>query len=483
MFCGYSKDAAMFDATPIDNMFLLEYMPDAPEGFVRVYLYARMLCQHPELGGELADVAKALHMEEDAVLNAMSYWEQQGLAEKLSDRPASYAMPPLRAGVAVRAQADQDYYKYRKFNSSLQALFGESELLEPRQYRMANDWLTLLGFTEEAALKLVEYELRQPGGKRSASVFKRADKRALDWAERGIHTAGDVERAISYDQQVYDMATAVLKQLSIGRKPTVNELDDVRRWIGEWKLSTQDVLDACGETTKSRAPSIAYLDAILKARMERGANPNFEALKGVLRELNAASSTPTPEQAKVYGEFLDRGFEPETVRLAAVQCARKNKRQFADLEWMLNSWGDAGVRTRAEAERYIAEMQRRNGEMAAVLKAAGVERRPNMGDLERYEAWRANHSPELILCAAELAKGARAPLPYMDKLLSNWKQAGIATPEAARAEGARRAKEAAPAGGAAPARNYQQHAYSAADFGDDFYYDPSKDYPEGGEAK
>ena len=37
-FCSFSKDSAMFDSTSIENMFLLEYLPTAPDGFLRVYL-------------------------------------------------------------------------------------------------------------------------------------------------------------------------------------------------------------------------------------------------------------------------------------------------------------------------------------------------------------------------------------------------------------------------------------------------------------
>lgn len=483
-FCAYSRDAAMFDVTPVENLFLLEYLPAAPEGFVRVYLYVRMCCAHPELGGELSDVARALHMEEDAVLNAMQYWEQQGLVEKLSDRPASFAVLPLRGGAAVRDPADQDYYKYREFNSAMQAMFGTEDLLEPRQYRMANDWLTILGFEQAAALKLLEYELKQPGGRKPAAVFKRADRRALEWAEQGVHTVEEVERAISSDRRVYDMAAAVLKQLNINRRPTGNELDCARRWIDEWKLTVEDVLAACAQTTKSRAPSIGYLDAILKARMESGSNEHFEAMKAVLRELGAANTVPTPEQTRAYARMLERGFAPETVTLAAVQCARKRRHSFEDLDWMLNSWGDAGVRTRDEAERYIADMQRDTAELRKLMEAAGLARRPGMDDLALYEGWRKAHSPELIRCAAELARGTRAPVKYMDKLLANWAQAGITTPEAARAESERRAGAARDAVIPGTNRqNYQQHEYKESDFGEDFYYDPARDYPEEGETK
>ena len=482
-FCSFSRDAAMFDVTPVENMFLLEYLPSAPEGFLRVYLYARMLCAHPELGGEIADMAKALRMEEDAVLNAFAYWEQQGLVEKLSDRPASYAMLPLRGGVAVREEADRDYYKYREFNSSLQEMFGSSELLEPRQYKLANDWLNVLGYTQEAALRILEYELCLPGGRKPASVFKRADKRAIEWAERGIHTLEEVEQAIAYDDKVYEMASTVLRQLSIKRSATANELDCVRRWIDEWHLTTEDVLAACAQTTKARAPSIAYLDAILKSRVESGPEENFDALKLILKELGAANAMPTPEQSKAYAAFMEQGFAPETVRLAAVQCAKKNKTRFEDLEWMLRSWGEAGVRTRDEAEHYIADMQRSTAEVLELFALAGLSRRPGMNDLELYAGWKRAYAPEMIRCAAELARGTRVPVKYMDKLLANWAKAGIATPEAARQVAAQIARDAISArqGGASRRSNYQGHEYTDKDFGKDFFYDLDGDDPDEGD--
>lgn len=479
-FCSFSEGAAMFDVTPVENMFLLEYLPTAPDGYLRVYLYARMLCLHPELGGEISDLARALRMEEEAVYNAFQYWEQQGLVEKLSDHPASYAICPLRSGAAVRAEADRDYYKYREYNASLQELFG-TELLEPRHYKIANDWLNVLGFSQEAALKILEFELRLPGGKKANSVFRRADKRAVEWAERGIHSAQDVQRAIEYDDQVYDMASAVMKQLSMNRKPTANELDCVRRWIRDWKLTKEDVLRACGQTTRSRAPSIAYLDAILKEQAV-GGGEHFAAVKAVLRELGAGGAVPTPDQMKKYAALLAAGFEPETVLLAAVQCARKRKNSFEELEWMLGKWGEAGVRTRAQAEKYISDMNQATRQVRAVLEAAGLSRRPTMDDLDKHARWRAAFSDEMIDCAAQCARGARNPMQYMDKLLRDWAEAGVATPEAARARGMAHARPQNSAATPAVEHNYQQHSYTEADFGDDFYYDPARDYGEGDEA-
>ena len=475
-FFSFSKEAAAFDMTPVENDFLMNYMPTAPEKALRVYLYARMLCLHPEIG-ELADMAKALRMDSDEVLDAFQYWEQRGLVEKLSDQPPRFELRSLHDGRITQNPIDMDLYRYGGLHAALDEVFG-GDKLEKRHYLKVGDWLDIWGFSQDAALEIVKYEKRLPGGQTPDSVLKRADRRAKEWAERGIRGDEEVKQAIAFEDQAYQLAAAALEKLAIRRGVTESELDCARRWIGEWHLTMEDVIEACAQTTSSRKPSIGYLDAILKSRVEKSANVHFAAMKGVLQELNAVNTTPTPEQLKEYAALLEEGFDPETIRLAAVQNARKNRHQFEDLARMLKRWGEMGVRTRDEAEAYIRDMRRKSDEVGALLQAAGVERRIRMTDIGAYETWTQKHSPELIRCAAELARGAREPVKYMDKLLSNWAEAGIATPGAARAAArpAKDAQAAKPSG-----QNYLQHEYRDEDFGKDFYYDPTKDYPEEGD--
>ena len=393
---SFSKGAAMFDVTPIENMFLLEYLPSAPEGYLRVYLYARMLCLHPELGDSLSDIAKALNIDEDAAFTAMSYWEQQGLVERLSDNPPAYEIKPLYGGAAQTNVLDRDYYLYRDFNAELQSVFGADAKLEARHYRQANDWLNVMGMEQDAVIRVLEYELRQPGGKKPDSVYKRANRRVIDLADRGIHSAVEVERMLRFDDRVNELARNVLKRLAIRRDPSEDELECVRRWTAEWNCSDEDVIAACSETTKSRAPSIAYLDAILRKRFD-AANVHFEAVKALLRELGTGG-IPTPDQMKRYGAWIGDGFEPAAVLQAAVLCARRRKGSFENLEKLLNRWKELGIYTCAKAEGYLNEAARRSAEPA----------KP-------------------------------APQKF----------------------------------------NYQQHTYTEADFGADFYYDPAKDYGKG----
>lgn len=467
-FCSFAKDSAMFDSTPIENMFLLEHMPHLPDDCVRVYLYARMLCYHPEMGGDIAEIAKALRMEEDDVLEAFHCLEQQGLVAKMSDRPATYTFLPLNNGTA--ACHTDDMRRHMDYNFSILKILDVTSI-SSKHTRMTYDWLDVLGYSQEAALEILKYEKKVAGHFSPGTIINHANKRAFDWAERGIHSLEDVQRAIAYDDRVYAMAYAVLKQLAISRKPTDNELDCVRRWINEWKLTEQDVLAACVHTTKARNPSIAYLDAILKDN-----NPNYQALKAILQELGS-SSAPTPDQQKKYAELIEQGFEPEAMLMAAVQCARKNKHRFEDLEWMLESWGRSGVRTRAQAEKYVSDMQQATAEMRTLLEITGASRSPNLDDLNRLNAWKQKHSMEIIRYAAECARGMDKPVLFMEKRLGEWEKAGATTIEAARSV------KASGKAAAAPEKNYQQHTYTEADFGDDFFYNPANDYRKGGDGK
>lgn len=474
-FCSFSRESALFDSTPIENMFLVEYLPQAPDDCLRVYLYARMLCCHPEMGGEIGDIAKALHLDEDEVLDAFSFWERQGLVERMSDRPLTFSFRSLNSGVI--AKENDEVRRHLDYNSAvLKALDVTS--IGSKQTRMLYDWLDVLGYSQEAALKILEHEKKVSAQFSINTIIKRADKRAVEWAERGIHSLEDVEKAISYDDQVYSMAYTVLRQLGIGRKPSVDELNCVRRWVSEWKLSQQEVIDACVHTTKSRNPSIAYLDAILKDKVG-GGNPHFENMKAVLKDLGAANATPTPEQIKKYSALLDAGFDPETLLLAAVQCAAKGWHTFDKLEWMLQEWGEAGVHSCDQAQAYLSNMQRMRDELRALYKNAGLVRSVYAKDIQLYESWKQKYSPEMILCAAQCSTGAREPTKYISKLLSEWEKAGITSPEAARAQ--HRNYQGAAAKAPAQSMNYQQHDYTREEYSKNFYYDPAKDYGEDGD--
>ena len=75
---------------------------------------------------------------------------------------------------------------------------------------------------------------------------------------------------------------------------------------------------------------------------------------------------------------------------------------------------------------------------------------------------------EMILLAAQYARGSGAPMMATGRILSDWHKAGISTPEAARAEHeahVRAAKPALPAAAAPRAQDaFVHHHYTADDY-------------------
>ena len=65
----------LFGTTVIDNRFISELVPDAPENAVRVYLYGLMLA-----GGAVSSpvsISDALKLSDAQVAEAFRYWEKE----------------------------------------------------------------------------------------------------------------------------------------------------------------------------------------------------------------------------------------------------------------------------------------------------------------------------------------------------------------------------------------------------------------------
>ena len=87
MTFAFDDQFAMFDTTPVDNQFILEYMPGAKGDYVKVYLYGLVYCYHPKQEMDTERMSRELSMPEEDILAAFRYWERRGIVRRVSDRP------------------------------------------------------------------------------------------------------------------------------------------------------------------------------------------------------------------------------------------------------------------------------------------------------------------------------------------------------------------------------------------------------------
>lgn len=278
------------DSTAVSNLFIDEYMGDANDAQLKVYLYLlRMMTAH--LATSVSDIADKFNHTEKEVLRALKYWEKKqlldldydgsknlvgihirdlsGPAAAADPQPAAsfVPMPSLASGAAdtpdsepaqaraarpVRQEPSYEKPAYsadqlREFKNrqeTSQLLFiAESYIgkpLTPSEIKTILYFTDVLHFSDDLIDYLIQYCVDR--GKKD---FKYIEKVAVSWAEQGISTPKQAQKCASrYDKDIY----TIMNRLGKSNSPTPKELEFITRWIKDYGFSTDIIIEACERT-------------------------------------------------------------------------------------------------------------------------------------------------------------------------------------------------------------------------------------------
>ncbi len=356
MICRFSPDAARREFTPVNNLFLAEYMPHADGVFVKIYLYGLMQCYHPSMC-ELS-VSESLGVTDEQVLAAFTYWQSQGLVRISCERPLTveYALTEQGEGAGVIPT------KYYKLVQSLQSLTA------PRQFGMRElkhvyDWIEVYGLEEATVLTLVAHCMELKGRRVSINYMSSV---AQSWAEAGVTTIAAANAHIAAYELKNHGATEILQQWNRRRKPTVDEMAFYDKWTREWGFSRDAILAVLPRLTVSGTPNFVYLDEQLALLREQGktALPEIRSddRKGI-QEKDFAKllfsrmgkiEPATKTQRAQISMYLDEYQMPRELLLLAAEQARGGNEPFGLFKKILNDWHVKNVTTVADAEAAAA---------------------------------------------------------------------------------------------------------------------------------
>ncbi|MBQ3668452.1 MAG: DnaD domain protein [Clostridia bacterium] len=465
-FCSYAEGDAMRGTTAIANMFIMEYLPSAPADYVKVYLFGLLLCRHPEVCESMEKLGEVLHLDDNTVKNAFSYWEREGAVIRQSDNPPTYSFITLAPGNDGSDKTDDGVYENRDYIKTLQSMMP-SLILENHELRIANDWLDTLRLDKDTVYLMVRTEVEKRGNRLPAAktMFKHLDEVAIKWAEAG---ATNVEKAREYlarNSATANTARSVIKRFNQKREPTVDEIEMARVWLEDWKYTEEQILAACEETTKGERPSFAYLNSVLEGKRNNPDSELFEKVKKLNTHL-IISTRPSPSQIESLKAFLQMGFEFEAIEQAAVQCGEHNRNRYEDIAKKLTQWQKAGTYTVADIEEERKQRKYFSDIMTKVFENAGIDSRVTDADLKTIRLWTALIDKDAVLLAAESAHGTDNPIKYIDKIIKTWSASGINTLEKAKAavqKGAPQKKN--------PNKILNERTVTEDEFSDGFYAD------------
>ena len=292
------------DKTVVSNLFIDEYMKDANDAQLKVYLYLlRMMSARQATS--VSDIADKFNHTEKDIIRALKYWEKRKLltlefdetktaiigiyVNGLDDpgkarnrqntgRPSVFVPLPAAPEPALAETTDSVLLPYvmpagsaaafpapdreemptfekpvysadqlREFKSrqeTAQLLFiAESYIgkpLTPSEMKTILFFSDVLHFSDDLIDYLLQYCVDR--GKKD---FKYIEKVAINWAEEGITTPKQAQKVSSrYDKNVY----AIMNELGKNSSPTNRELEYINRWIKEYGFSTDIIFEACQRT-------------------------------------------------------------------------------------------------------------------------------------------------------------------------------------------------------------------------------------------
>ncbi len=312
--------------TTISNYFIDHYMEDANEAQLQVYLYLlRMISAN--LPVSVADIVAKFKHSEKEVLRALKYWELQKLlslefdADKnltgiyfhsipvstgeavhmatvtpITDKmpaPAeknpSAVVAPFSLVTPVTEEEAEPVSKYAKPNytaDQLRSFKGQENIaqllyvaevyvgkpLSVADVKTIYYMCDVLHFSDDLIDYLIQYCVDR--GKKD---FRYMEKVAINWAEAGITTPKQAEKAAAkYDKSVY----SVMNALGKSGTPTAKELEFIRRWTNEYGFTNDIILEACDRTVLATDKHrFEYAEGILNSWKRDGVHHKSDITK------------------------------------------------------------------------------------------------------------------------------------------------------------------------------------------------------------
>lgn len=314
--------------TCVENIFIMEYMPEAEGLFVKIYLTALMFAGNEEMSNER--LARHLNVTEEDVLRAWNYWEEKNVIRKhyiREDDRFHYVVEFLSLKeriyspqLAASGGAEETAYGEKMDDKLVRRVFGEIQeitgrMLEGREPESIVSWIYDNGIDPELIIFVYRYCVQQ----RRNSHFRYIESVLKQWLDEGIDS---VEKAAEYQEETdqrFINRKRVMQALGFTRNPTESEAEKIDQWFEEMGFSMEKVLDACAKTSGISNPNINYVNAVL-TRWHKGSGiTNTQTAGGSAEKESADKKNAVMLAKKSYDEARNRNRNEQEKRIEEIR--------------------------------------------------------------------------------------------------------------------------------------------------------------------
>lgn len=340
--------------TPIENIFINDYMPMANGTYVKVYLlgYKYAYDRDNNISVDNETIAKNLNMPLTEVLEAWDFWEKKGIIQKIYEdendkfnyKVKFLSLKQLYIKNNYRPVNVQDNLTNSTYTSTVDDLVEANRNpainnmfknidyimrrpLVPNEKNRILEWMFNYNMNPDIIEKAFFYSVEIKGKKKLSYV----EGIIRNWYDEGITNVEALQEYLKTNNEKYYRYERIMKYLGQGnRNPTESEMKVIDKWFEEYNFSMELVLKGCENSRKTSNPSINYIDGILNKWYEKGIRSVEEIeIKDKPPERKQERKTSSTTRKAVPNRF--HNFEQRTSKYTAEELediARRKREQY-----------------------------------------------------------------------------------------------------------------------------------------------------------
>lgn len=425
------KDRWNIPVTAVADEFIDQYMAAANGEYVKVYLY---LLRHQSEPVSVDAIADALNHTESDVRRALAYWEKAGVllredllspdsrekaAGTVTDRPEAGAvldreMSGGRTGMTGRQQEGFDGGQAGRNGRG--AAYGADPQAGGDGRSTAYHEVPKAGTDGRGAAFSADPQAGADGRGAAFSVDPQASPDTRSTAYHGsIQTGADGWSAS------YSRAPQAGNQTVPAAVQPQGAVSEPAPAAGR----TESVSFGTAPAAAASSPKPVY--SVAQVNRLSGDEEFAQILYIAQKYMNKVF---TPRDCQVFAYLYDTlKFSPELLEYLVEYCVQNGHVSVRYMETVAINWHEQGFRTPDEAKEYVEGF---NNDAFSVMKAFGLnDRRPATEEQKMITKWFREYGfgRELVLMACNRTISAihTPSFRYADKILSDWKLAGVRT--------------------------------------------------------
>lgn len=276
--------------TPVSNIFIEKYLPQARGEFVKIYLLMLKHNTFGELGVSSSILASTLNLLESDIMNALNYWNDQGVIKLTQiDKMGNFNVEFLDlSDEDVNNQSSQVDLLEALNSTNTKDMLRDIETLlarplSPNEMSIYLNWQKEFGFSSELILILMEYCISK--GKSDPRYI---EKVALSWHDMKITTVEQAQNLIKKNEDKWISIRKILTYLGINNMDIMKPQQDlIEKWLFIYKFSVDVILKACDICfERLNRADFKYIDGILSKWHKN----NFKTLEDIAINDNKRSN-------------------------------------------------------------------------------------------------------------------------------------------------------------------------------------------------